>query len=522
MSTLGVDQLVAQIIAIIYQNSAGDVSGQELQDQLVDVVDSLNQGLYNNLIPYNVGQSVIIDNGGTKELYICVTATTAGESPITTPSRWDLTSGSGVVLDEIVLSVSALKAVTGYSNDDQALINDNNGLYGFDSTSTAVNDDDLVIIPDDITHPAPGRWLKIKTLVDTTTTGVLGDLISPVTTDLVDAINAIAVNGIEIVTNITALKAIPSARREFKTAIIKFYDEGDEGAVSGGIKKILFYRGPDLTNSEWEDLTNWQSLTPTITSGFTSTATNLEGVPSGTVISDEEKIEDLMTLLLNPYIASIISSFTLQDTPSVVEAEVGATILIDSVTIGVTNDSDGSPPASLNIAGTGYNSVGSVGVNTPPAPPLNVQQTTDASEIWTVTGIDGEANPINQLTVQIDWLFTHFVGANSTVLTGSSTDGEVTTVIDALQISSLETDQEKIVIATSDFANTSNFTYIAYAAKYGDLSEIILNGGINVLSAFTKLGDFNYTNSEAHIESYRVYKSNATGAFENGDELNIS
>jgi len=157
MAAKGIDQLIAAIIAAIFQNSANEIDGQDLQDQLVDVVDSLNQGLYNNLVPYNIGQSVIIDNGGAKELYVCVTATTAGESPITTPAKWDLTSGSGVALDEIVLSVSALKAVTGYSDDDQALINDNNGLYGFDDTSTAVNDDDLVIIPDDKFHLPEGN-----------------------------------------------------------------------------------------------------------------------------------------------------------------------------------------------------------------------------------------------------------------------------------------------------------------------------------------------------------------------------
>ena len=252
MAAKGIDILIAQITAIIYQNTVNDISGQELQDQLIDAVDSLNQGLYNNAIPYNVGQFVIVDNGGTLELYICVTNTTTGESPITTPAKWDLVPGSagGVVLDDIVLSISALRALTGYSNDDQTLVNDNNGLYGFDSTDTGVDDGDLIVIPDDITHPAPGRWLKLKILVDTMTTGVLGDLISPVVSSLVDAINAIVVNSIEIVTNITALKAVPSARRENKTLIVKFYDEGDEGAVSGGVHKILLYRGPDLTNPE--------------------------------------------------------------------------------------------------------------------------------------------------------------------------------------------------------------------------------------------------------------------------------
>jgi len=60
--------------------------------------------------------------------------------------------------------VAALKALTSYEDKEKALLGSDDSLYQFDSTSTAVNDDDLVIIPDNITHPAPGRWLKLINL----------------------------------------------------------------------------------------------------------------------------------------------------------------------------------------------------------------------------------------------------------------------------------------------------------------------------------------------------------------------
>jgi len=114
MSAKGIDVLLAQIIANIYQNTANDIDGDTLQDQLVDAVDSLNQSLYNNLLPYIIGQSVIIDDGGIKRLYICVTNTTPGESPITTPAKWDLISTSPT-LQEVLDVGSSASGITSFS-----------------------------------------------------------------------------------------------------------------------------------------------------------------------------------------------------------------------------------------------------------------------------------------------------------------------------------------------------------------------------------------------------------------------
>ena len=38
--------------------------------------------------------------------------------------------------------------------------------FEWDSASTAVDDGVNVIIPDDITHPAPGRWLIVGKVFD--------------------------------------------------------------------------------------------------------------------------------------------------------------------------------------------------------------------------------------------------------------------------------------------------------------------------------------------------------------------
>lgn len=521
MAAKGIGILLQQIIDNIYTNTSNDIDGDILQDQLTDIIDSLNQSLYNNLIPYNVGQSVIIDEGGFKKVYLCTTNTAAGESPIITPAKWELASAAGISLDYITSNITTLKAITGYSDEDQVLVNSNNSLYYFDAADITAGDDDLVVTPDDITEPAPGRWLKSKILVDITTTGILGDLTSPVTTTLVAALNALAKSSIEIVDNIDGLQAIISARRDFKCVIVRYYDTGDEAAMSGGEIKLLIYKGADFTNTEWEDLDNWVGIESVLTAAITTTATNLEGIPSGTSISLGTTFEYIFNLLLVPYLAPEISGSTLQDTPSGISFEVGATVQVDSITIAVNNDSEGNPPINLSIAGTGYGVSASVGVNVPPSPPLNVQKLTDDSEIWTISGTDKNSVAIADETVQINWYFKHFIGASNTELTGSSTPAEVKAVLDNLQYKVLRNGKEAEIAATSTFAINGYFTYISFATKYGDLNNVILNSGEDILGAFTELGDFSYTNSEGHIENYKLYKSNASGAFEDGDELNI-
>ena len=98
MPALGITQLLAQVTANVYQNASKDVTGQILQDQLVDTIDSLSQSLYNPSIPYNAGQSIDFNNGTDYKRYVCLSNTVAGESPSTTPAKWIVVNG---VLNEL-------------------------------------------------------------------------------------------------------------------------------------------------------------------------------------------------------------------------------------------------------------------------------------------------------------------------------------------------------------------------------------------------------------------------------------
>lgn len=59
-----------------------------------------------------------------------------------------------------VQDCAGLSALTSYQ-DQMVCLAEDLGLYRFDAQSTDVHDCLGVIIPDDITHPAPGRWIRL-------------------------------------------------------------------------------------------------------------------------------------------------------------------------------------------------------------------------------------------------------------------------------------------------------------------------------------------------------------------------
>ena len=64
-------------------------------------------------------------------------------------------------------------------------------------------------------------------------------------------------------------------------------------------------------------------------------------------------------------------------------------------------------------------------------------------------------------------------------------------------------------------ATGGNYTYDAYPASFGDLTNVIQDGAAPVLGAFLKLSNVSVTNFYGQATSFIVYKSNATNAFNN-------
>lgn len=89
MSVKGVGTVRLETQTNIYTNTSNEVSGDEVQNAVVDALDSLAEARWQDDIPYEVGEIKLFDNGTAKELYICVSGTTPGESPSTHPAKWN-------------------------------------------------------------------------------------------------------------------------------------------------------------------------------------------------------------------------------------------------------------------------------------------------------------------------------------------------------------------------------------------------------------------------------------------------
>ena len=79
----------------------------------------------------------------------------------------------------------------------------------------------------------------------------------------------------------------------------------------------------------------------------------------------------------------------------------------------------------------------------------------------------------------------------------------------------------KVATYTGVTAGAGLYTYYVYRASYGDLNNVIMDNAAPILGAFTKLTDVSVTNQYGVVETYRVYRSNATQAF-TGNELDFS
>jgi hypothetical protein len=244
-----------------------------------------------------------------------------------------------------------------------------------------------------------------------------------------------------------------------------------------------------------------------------------EGVT--TIHSTGMTIIELFKDIALEYVKPAYTGITLTAAPNSNPIEVGEILNSLSITYTAVNDSLGNQPKNRFITGDGYNR--SIMAET--SPYLGSAPSTSNSSVtktWTISGTDDNNVPISSVSTTRTWFFRHFFGASNTVLTGASTPAQVASVINALQQSVLVGGKAANYTAGAYNDVTGNFTYIAYASTYGNLSNIIMNGALSVLSAFTNIGSFSYTNSKGVVLNMTVYKSNSDKAFASGTTLAIT
>lgn len=140
--------------------TADDPSNNRLRVQLPDVAKTI-------VTTTNPGVTDDVDNGyRVGDIWINTDSSPAGfyiaEDVTVGAAVWTVLggggSGSGITP---IADIIALKARTGVNNNANYLLKTNNSIYRYDADSTADNDNNTVIVPDDkIDPPSPGRFLK--------------------------------------------------------------------------------------------------------------------------------------------------------------------------------------------------------------------------------------------------------------------------------------------------------------------------------------------------------------------------
>ena len=232
------------------------------------------------------------------------------------------------------------------------------------------------------------------------------------------------------------------------------------------------------------------------------------GLTTPTTVVAGTSYESLFRTILEVYQTSVLSTFSVNLTPAASVYEVGQSVTLGNAVFTYTNDSDGNPPKDFVVTGTGF--TGTYQASPIASDASSSQFATVSTKSWTLAAKNAKDANTNTLSFSRSSQWKMFFGAGTSFS------------IAAMQQSKLNANQSTTWTATADNNSAANYTYIAYSSAYADLSSIILKGAAPVLGAFTKQTDVSYTNAYGITQTYKVYKSNATGAFAASDTLTIS
>jgi len=271
----------------------------------------------------------------------------------------------------------------------------------------------------------------------------------------------------------------------------------------------------------------------TLVQDLTSNQT-VGGVSPGDLFAAGSTIEALLRSMLITYIEPVIGSLLIKldsTTRSTATRDVGNSFTCNSASFSATVDSpDGNYPVTASITASGAD-IGTTQVffsNTLTGTnAYGLGSTLTINKASTAGNVTFTVNTKSQTTIDTQSTSTSFAFYWRNYLAASSTpitdDASAQAVIDSDTVTSTLT-TTKAWTATCDDSNDTvdNYTYIIYPATYGDLSNIIQDGALSVLTAFDKLGDFTVANAYASSTSFRVYKSKQDKAFGSGVTLTIS
>jgi len=270
--------------------------------------------------------------------------------------------------------------------------------------------------------------------------------------------------------------------------------------------------------------------------------TNTDGAFStliGQTFETGTSITSVLSSILNPYVKTTISKPILSGTlegatwsaSNDQDVEVGTNVVINSVQYYV-GDSDKVKDESVSLLKNGQSHQSGL-----PEEPTNVVSISPAisstknipgTDSYKMTMVDnGNSNnieyTITSSALSISWKYRVRIAASTVVVTNNSTASSM--FGDSVQ-SKLMSDP-----GTSSFdlecsdenAEDGKFTYIAIPETFGTLSSVLQNGSTDVTADFSLVtgSTLTVTNTYGVSVAYYIYRTNDSGAFNDGITLNV-
>lgn len=308
--------------------------------------------------------------------------------------------------------------------------------------------------------------------------------------------------------------------------------------VSGSTSTVDFTNvasisGSNFSGSYFGNGSGLTSIKATQTDLQVSLSSNqtVGGIASGSTFAVGTDVEDILRQILISYIASTLGSVTVINDGATITTprDVGDSFTMDGVTFTSTvDDPNGDFPmsSSLVIANAAANN-GTTALsdtvtasNSSSISDTAINRTDNGNVTFTInTQSQNTADtPSASKTIKFQW--RNYLIASSTAIDSNS---DLATAFSSNIVqSALDTNISWTATADSNNNDITKFTYIVYPSDYGDLSSIIQDGATPVLGGFTKQTDRTANNEGGISKTWRIYKSNSTGAFASGVTLTIS
>lgn len=231
-----------------------------------------------------------------------------------------------------------------------------------------------------------------------------------------------------------------------------------------------------------------------------ATMSAIGGIPANTTLTDKTCIE-VLEMMLFPYTKPVISSVTLNRTPSGTVYEKGTTVSINSISTAIQKKSEAITKVQFYVNNTMENEITTGVAN---GGTFTYTPTTAISITDTIT------NTYVQVKVEDG---KSLVTANSLALTfvypyyhGSIADG---TVVNDAVIQGLTKDVSIKGVKTYNYNTSNSCMVIAYPASYGNIRTIIDPNGFDITGSFTK-SQVAVTANDSTSQTYNVYVSSAS------------